>query len=129
MGRRIWILLLGCGLIVCLYVVWSNRQVEELRRDARTTSAWKPVTQVPTRTDLAKLSARAQWMVDSECNREGGSPFGNRNCYAEAASWMLYEARQKDSARDMAYLGLLLVSLLAGLTAATRLRKRSEWSE
>jgi hypothetical protein len=127
-SRRIWDSLLAAALACCLWVVWHNRHGGALREASRLAAQWKPGVKVPSQAQLASLPARAQWQVDAQCYREAGGAFPVRNCYAEAASLMLLDARDQERARDMAYLGLLLLSLLGGLTVAARLRKRSEFS-
>ena len=120
MGKRLWLVALALGFAVGIYLVLVNRHGAQLREDARAAARWKPTRdrrQTPTPAELSKLSARAQWLIDAQCYKEGGgNPFVVRNCYAEAASSMLYEAREQDSKRDMAYLGLAVVAGLAALT-------------
>lgn len=127
MGKRLWLLALALGFAVGIYLVLVNRHGAQLREDARATARWKPSRdrhQQPTQAELSKLSARAQWLIDAQCYKEGGgNPFVVRNCYAEAASFMLHEAREQDGARDMAYLGLAVLAGLALLTLTVTRKK------
>lgn len=126
MAKRLWLLALALGFTVGVYVVVVNRHAAQLREDARSASPWKPSQDrrhKPSPAELAKLSARARWLIQAQCYSEGGSPFANRNCYAEAASLMLHEAREQDSRRDMAYLGLAVVVGLGLLTLVATRRK------
>ncbi|HEX2876925.1 MAG TPA: hypothetical protein VHP33_36985 [Polyangiaceae bacterium] len=126
MGKRLWLLALALGFAVGTYLVVVNRHAAQLREDARVAAQWKPSQDrrnAPSPAELAKLSARAQQVIHAQCYNEGGNPFANRNCYAEAASFMLYEAREQDAKRDMAYLGL---GVVAGLTALTLVATRKK---
>jgi hypothetical protein len=126
MAKRSWLLALALGFAVGVYLVVVNRHAAQLREDARVASQWKPSQDrrnTPSPAELATLSAHAQQLIHAQCYNEGGNPFANRNCYAEAASLMLYEARERDGVRDMAYLGLAVVAGLAALTLAVTRKK------
>lgn len=122
MGKRLWNLVLMLAFVSAVYLVVVSPHAAQLRQDARAASQWNHKKQ-PSPADLAKLSARAQWMVHAQCYNEGGSPIAPRNCYAEGASWMLTEAKEQESTRDMAYLGLAVVAGLAVLTLVVNRRK------
>ncbi len=126
MGKRLWLLALALGFAGGIYLVLVNRHAAQLRADAQTAARWRPTrdkSQTPSAADLSKLSARANWLIDAQCNNEGGSPFANRNCYAEAANSMLFEARQQDERRDLAYLGLAVIAALGVATLVVTRRK------
>ena len=127
MGKRLWLLALALGFAVGIYLEVVNSHSSQLRADAKAASRWKPSqdrSHDPTRAELAKLSARAQWLIQTQCyNEGGGNPFTPRNCYAEAAGLMLLDAREQDARRDMAHLGLAVIAALAAFTLLVNRKK------
>lgn len=131
-SRRLWDLALLVAFAISGYVLLDNRHADELRESARIAARWQPgkgSPRAPSNADIALLPARARFMIDAVCNQEGGSPFAARNCYAEAAAWMLQEAKEQASRRDMASLALALIAALAILTFAARRRTPKAFAE
>ncbi len=119
---RAWLLLLALAFVGSAYLVVRNHHVGELRAAARITARWdsRDRAREPAKGELARLPERARFMIDSQCNKEGGNPFARRNCYAEAADWMLDEAKEQEPRRDLGYAGLALTVLLGAASWYSR---------
>lgn len=129
MARRLWDLALVLGFACGAYLVVVNRHAGDLREGARAAQQWRTgkigERNEPSSGELAALGSRPRELIDGQCNKEGGSPFGQRNCYAEAASLMVQEAREQEAARDAAYLVLATAVALATMTLVLRRRQRA----
>ncbi len=123
---RVWTLLLVVAFGGSVYLVGENFQAGELRDAVAIVSAWDSRDRAwePTESQLHALPARARFMIDSQCNKEGGNPFARRNCYAEAAAWMKDEAREQAPRRDLGLAGMLVSALLGGATWVARRNAR-----
>ena len=118
---RVWIGLLALAFVASAYLVVRNVGVGALRDAAKVTAKWHPQSREPSQSEIDALPERARFMIDSQCN-EGGDPRVRRNCYAEAAQWMLEEAKEREPRRDLGFAGMS-ASVFFGL--ASWLARRS----
>ena len=119
---RSWIALVITMFAASGYLAIRNLGVGELRGAAKIAAKWAPRVHEPGQGELGALPERARFMIDSQCNKEGGNPFAQRNCYAEAAQWMLEEAREREPRRDLGFSGM---GATAFLGVASWLARRS----
>lgn len=129
MARRLWDLALVLGFACGVYLAVVNRHAGDLRAGARAAQQWRTGNvgerKEPSSVELAALAFRPRELIDGQCNKEGGNPFDQRNCYAEAASLMVQEAREQEATRDAAYLVLATAVLLTTMTFVLRRRQRT----
>lgn len=126
---RLWLVALALTFGACATLTARNRGVGELRDAAAIVARWdsRDRSRVPSPSELEALPERARFMIDAQCNREGGDPRARRNCYGEAAAWMLDDAKEREPRRDLGIAGMaaaVLLGVASGL--ARRAARRRE---